>query len=59
MAKDLILVGSVPYDTAQEVFETFGAITWRPSPTARSGPGNTGSARSIFRSWPPIRNSRF
>lgn len=25
MAKDLILVGSVPYDTAQEVFETFGA----------------------------------
>ena len=25
MAKDLILVGSVPYDTAEEVFETFGA----------------------------------
>lgn len=24
MAKDLMLVGSVPYDTAEEVFETFG-----------------------------------
>ncbi|MGB0629466.1 MAG: hypothetical protein ACPGRZ_02115 [Alphaproteobacteria bacterium] len=25
MVKDLMLVGSVPYDTAEEVFETFGA----------------------------------
>lgn len=25
MTKDLMLVGSVPYDTAEEVFETFGA----------------------------------
>ena len=25
MSKDLMLVGSIPYDTAEEVFETFGA----------------------------------
>ena len=54
--------GSVPYDTAEEVFETFGAglgAYLAAVPDGEIGPANTGSARSIFRSWQRIPNSRY
>ena len=47
-----MLVGSIPYETTEQVFETRGQgwdDTLQPFRMARSAPAGTGSARCITR----------
>jgi len=61
MSRDALLVGSIPLDTAEEVFRLFGTPlgpSLKAMPDGEVGPRKHWISRSIIRCWPAMPSSR-